>query len=883
MAITIYEIIASDTISQMADKVNYNFDQLLQNGGGPAGPQGPQGPFGPTGPQGVIGPQGVRGTKWFEGGSFPSTGIITGDLFLDSSGLVYEYNGSTWVATGIDLTGTGTIWDQVDGSSTSISTSLPLYRFRYLRPSSDLATATSDLSNEQAVLIGGAPFGAADDQGIGGTPVDYISDTYADDVNTDNGSLFVHAPKDLGVGKNIILSRVQGDGSSTFNTNVVADMSYITLDVADGIEMISQKRVNNSSIFSSYPNGINVNSLDSRAYLGAGRNILIETYNPITNYSSGIFGADNSVGNITLWAKQSTLSGYAGAALTLKKGTSGALGDAIIVLGNSDPTGIPLAGDASIYIKNAGTSSDISIFSGRSIVTTSGRSFAINTPGTNNIGLDVRGATPSQQLISIKTNSSAEAFGLSTSGRLTQALAFPSTGVPTNDPYSLDHYEEGSWTPNLQVFNTGSISGTFGTSGTSFYSVKKAKYTRVGNMITVDAVFNITIPGSVPCPGSPDYYQAGFIVTGFPYNPDIETSSVASSAVGTEYGMPFYSAGAHNISGACSTIPIAGTVKASFYCASTSGVAMAFYVNDANNPGSYYKNMRRLSFIDYQGSTDGVLNFSASYLVTSAPAGNPCSGATSGTGGTGGTGGTSGTGNGTGFSVLSQVQAPASPNSIIVESSTDLMTWTPVSNLTRSLAGTSVSTSTTLNTAAYYRATLTNNTFGTSTYFQGLTWSISSSGVTSVGPISTSLVSTAGSGNTVTWFSPSPWSTGNQYIWEGRLNALPTFTQISNITYGGSYRIQTFEIGSYVPTGAIYTVQAYSWPVSYTAASGDTALDVAIALANSINATTSFEWDTYGSAPIGNPYFPPTAYHLGGGQFSIELNFGNQFSYNVSV
>jgi hypothetical protein len=71
--------------------------------------------------------------------------------------------------------------------------------------------------------------------------------------------------------------------------------------------------------------------------------------------------------------------------------------------------------------------------------------------------------------------------------------------------------------------------------------------------------------------------------------------------------------------------------------------------------------------------------------------------------------------------------------------------------------------------------------------------------------------------------------------------------------------------------------------VSYTAASGDTALDVAIALANSINATTSFEWDTYGSAPIGNPYFPPTAYHLGGGQFSIELNFGNQFSYNVSV
>jgi hypothetical protein len=188
-----------------------------------------------------------------------------------------------------------------------------------------------------------------------------------------------------------------------------------------------------------------------------------------------------------------------------------------------------------------------------------------------------------------------------------------------------------------------------------------------------------------------------------------------------------------------------------------------------------------------------------------------------------------------------------------------------------------------LNTAAYYRATLTNNTFGTSTYFQGLTWSISSSGVTSVGPISTSFVSTAGSGNTVTWFAPSPWSTGDQYIWEGRLNALPTFTQVSNITYAGAYRIQTFEVGSYVPAGSVYSLGVYSYTVYYTAAPGDTALDVAIGLVNIVNSTTVLEWDTYGSAPIGNPYFPPTAYHLGGSQLSVELNFANTFSHSLTV
>ena len=49
MPITIQEIIASDTISQLVDKTNFNFDQILLNGGGPAGPKGIPGPTGPAG------------------------------------------------------------------------------------------------------------------------------------------------------------------------------------------------------------------------------------------------------------------------------------------------------------------------------------------------------------------------------------------------------------------------------------------------------------------------------------------------------------------------------------------------------------------------------------------------------------------------------------------------------------------------------------------------------------------------------------------------------------------------------------------------------------------------------------------------------------------
>ena len=66
MAITIQDLLASDTISQAVDKINFNFDQLLLNGGGPVGPPGPLGPSGP------IGGRGERGSEWYEGTDNPN-------------------------------------------------------------------------------------------------------------------------------------------------------------------------------------------------------------------------------------------------------------------------------------------------------------------------------------------------------------------------------------------------------------------------------------------------------------------------------------------------------------------------------------------------------------------------------------------------------------------------------------------------------------------------------------------------------------------------------------------------------------------------------------------------------------------------------------------
>ena len=52
--IVIKELLAADTVSDLVDKVNFNFDQLLLNGGGPVGMIGSLGPLGPAGPRGAI-------------------------------------------------------------------------------------------------------------------------------------------------------------------------------------------------------------------------------------------------------------------------------------------------------------------------------------------------------------------------------------------------------------------------------------------------------------------------------------------------------------------------------------------------------------------------------------------------------------------------------------------------------------------------------------------------------------------------------------------------------------------------------------------------------------------------------------------------------------
>jgi hypothetical protein len=361
MAIVIREIIASDSISQAVDKINFNFDQFLINGGGPQGPIGPVGPIGPIGNTGPAGPNGQRGTGWYIGDGDPNlltftTAPINNDLYLDKiSGFVWYYNISTdlWINTSSSLLGPGNILYQIDGSDPNISGSIPQYQFRYVQPSAELSINTAGLTNAQSLLIGASPIGAPETSGIlpPDNTVDTISDTYASSIGTGVGSIFAHAPKRI-IGSNIVLSRIVGDGSTNFNTDNVLQMSTLRVDNYDGL-FIESPRVIDSSLKYTQSRGIYLGADDSDIEVHSGRNITIQTSLPTTPYSSGIFGSNTGNGIIRMIAPESNSMGYSGSAIRLLKGSGGGgYGHAYLSLGTSDPSVQPTVGSGEILLKN---------------------------------------------------------------------------------------------------------------------------------------------------------------------------------------------------------------------------------------------------------------------------------------------------------------------------------------------------------------------------------------------------------------------------------------------------------------------------------------------------------------------------------------------------
>ena len=144
MPINIKEIFTTDSDSIKIDKLNYNFDQLLANGGGPQGPAGSQGPAGVQGLQGIQGATGATGA--------------TGDVGAAGSSLATwdkDTIGNFEVLRPYDLTGSGgyitriILGDEVqDSSATTTPSYTPDALLSLVYPSSDTVGKQIEFKNE---------------------------------------------------------------------------------------------------------------------------------------------------------------------------------------------------------------------------------------------------------------------------------------------------------------------------------------------------------------------------------------------------------------------------------------------------------------------------------------------------------------------------------------------------------------------------------------------------------------------------------------------------------------------------------------------------------------------------------------------------------------
>lgn len=119
--INLKELFGSDSQEITVDKLNFNFNKLLELGVGLKGERGLTGPQGPAGPIGPIGPQGDKGNYWFVGTGDPNGLALDPadeDFYIDTdSSQIWQYDIDTdsWSIL-IDLEGVVNDYLIVNGS-----------------------------------------------------------------------------------------------------------------------------------------------------------------------------------------------------------------------------------------------------------------------------------------------------------------------------------------------------------------------------------------------------------------------------------------------------------------------------------------------------------------------------------------------------------------------------------------------------------------------------------------------------------------------------------------------------------------------------------------------------------------------------------------------
>ena len=390
MPITIQEIIASDTISQLVDKTNFNFDQLLLNGGGPAGPAGIQGPVGPGGGRGS------KGTTWYEDtattapgttptASFPTLTPLPNDYYLQFNGQVWEYTGLAWSITTIDLQGPTGPAGQSGGFGLKFgSPYLNLETAIYNGPIGEGVGATPGNEGVPSIMIGGAVSSTTPLGTIPLTNAYIIPNAIAEQVISSRVSALIHQ-KDA-TSKAIVFHGGAATSSNNFEQSTFNNLSSIAIGTDDKFVINGAGSKPSTDPVASLADIVGFNVITERRGQSyeAGKFITFSTGNDNIPYS-GMTTEDSSF-NINV------NNGSSSAGNSFEVSVSGSLGNSLLRLGNIVPAiQTPLTTTGSFGLEaglvQVATSSDgkINLFSGGAISLDTTRNSTSNGSGVINL------------------------------------------------------------------------------------------------------------------------------------------------------------------------------------------------------------------------------------------------------------------------------------------------------------------------------------------------------------------------------------------------------------------------------------------------------------------------------------------------------------------
>jgi hypothetical protein len=471
VSVNLQEVFSADSQSNLTQKINFNFNQLLTLGLGEAGPIGLTGGPGPIGPVGPIGLTGDRGARVY------STLTIDSPI-LDPALAPNSENGDLYINTRelfVKGNTTSGIWEGVVDFQALITSQSLQDTYKVFQ----LGVGGGDSESKHAKFLR--------TNGVDTTNSGFSSSHpmyYTGSSTPNNTQLILSNFDELKTWKIQAGSLVENDNESDdiFEYNALAKIYAFLPSSVSGwrhqleIGSVDDVAVTVGGVSQQYVLTPSEQNLKIRKYRVAAAALEGGLYNTAELDLSGLTASSNSLNSEIILAvnkKTPTVSqiiqmGLTTAPILADRLASANLGTDGLILSKANTQHIAFGFDNAIASRiNLNTSSNISLLK------------------VNHANLNLANGN-----LAITVDDLAKEISLGTAikvknDRLSQGLPFPATPVLSTDPNTLDDYEEGTWTPVMETVNT-MVYGTDNNDGNNYQTTNSfGRYVKIGKFVFI--------------------------------------------------------------------------------------------------------------------------------------------------------------------------------------------------------------------------------------------------------------------------------------------------------------------------------------------------------------------------------------------------------------